>query len=156
MIYDAWASSMWTSQVANHYCALMLVRFMRRRKTGFYTSMTTDSLSQKRGNSGVGGLLEFLAGWWSAKLMTSHGVKIFDTLVESVALAKSLGGGAKPHCHRSKLQRINEVGELGRIECPSLAQPRLHGPTTTTLRRIRRRRWWRQFKQVLRIKCRVQ
>jgi len=36
-------------------------------KRGLHTSMTTNTIlypKKARGNSGVGGLLEFLAGWW--------------------------------------------------------------------------------------------
>jgi len=44
-------------------------------KKGFYTSMTTNTIlyPKSAGNSGVGGLLEFLAGWWRCQLMTSRG-----------------------------------------------------------------------------------
>jgi len=68
--------------------------------------MTTNTIlypKKSAGNSGVGGLLEFLDGPDAESHDQSRGEN-FDTLVESVALAKSLGSSCANHTVTAQLR----------------------------------------------------
>jgi MoaA/NifB/PqqE/SkfB family radical SAM enzyme len=89
------------------------------KKLGFYTSMTTNTILYPKKAKEMQGLVDFLNfsldGGDAETHDQSRGVRIFDTLVESVALAHSLGENPVLN-HTVTAQnygRIDELGELG-------------------------------------------
>jgi MoaA/NifB/PqqE/SkfB family radical SAM enzyme len=89
------------------------------KKLGFYTSMTTNTILYPKKAKEMQGLVDFLNfsldGGDADTHDQSRGVRIFDTLVESVALAHSLGENPVLN-HTVTAQnygRIDELGELG-------------------------------------------
>jgi MoaA/NifB/PqqE/SkfB family radical SAM enzyme len=92
----------------------------REAKTqGFFTSMTTNTILYPKKAKEIQGLVDFLNfsldGGDAETHDRSRGVQIFDTLVESVKLAHSLG--EKPVLNHTvtaqNFDRLDEVGELG-------------------------------------------
>ena len=92
--------------------------YAEAKRQGFFTSMTTNTILYPKKAKEVQGLIDFLNfsldGGDAETHDASRGVKIFDTLVESVALAKSLG--EYPVLNHTvtaqNYDRIDEVGEL--------------------------------------------
>lgn len=86
---------------------------------GFFTSMTTNTILYPKKAKEMQGLVDFLNfsldGGDAETHDRSRGVQIFDTLVESVKLAHSLG--EKPVLNHTvtaqNFDRLDEVGELG-------------------------------------------
>jgi MoaA/NifB/PqqE/SkfB family radical SAM enzyme len=93
--------------------------YREAKNQGFYTSMTTNTILYPKRAKEIQGLVDFLNfsldGGDAETHNQSRGVKIFDTLVESVELAHSLG--EKPVLNHTvtaqNFDRIDEVGELG-------------------------------------------
>jgi MoaA/NifB/PqqE/SkfB family radical SAM enzyme len=93
--------------------------YREAKAQGFYTSMTTNTILYPKRAKEMQGLVDFLNfsldGGDAETHDQSRGVRIFDTLVESVALAHSLG--EKPVLNHTvtaqNYNRIDEVGELG-------------------------------------------
>jgi MoaA/NifB/PqqE/SkfB family radical SAM enzyme len=93
--------------------------YREAKSLGFYTSMTTNTILYPKKAREIQGLVDFLNfsldGPDSDTHDQSRGVKIFDTLVESVELALSLGEfPVLNHTVTAQnYQRISEVAELG-------------------------------------------
>jgi MoaA/NifB/PqqE/SkfB family radical SAM enzyme len=89
------------------------------KSLGFYTSMTTNTILYPQKAKEIQGLVDFLNfsldGADAETHDQSRGVKIFDNLVESVRLARSLG--EYPVLNHTvtaqNYQRLDEVAELG-------------------------------------------
>ncbi|CDN12755.1 moaA/nifB/pqqE family protein [Richelia intracellularis] len=94
--------------------------YTEAKKEGFYTSITTNTILYPKKAKEIQGLVDFLNfsldGGDAETHDQSRGVKIFDTLVKSVAKAKSLG--EYPVLNHTvtaqNYQRLAEVGELGK------------------------------------------
>lgn len=94
--------------------------YAEAKRQGFYTSMTTNTILYPKRAREIQGLVDFLNfsldGADAETHDQSRGVKIFDTLVESVELAHTLG--ETPVLNHTvtaqNYQRIHEVAELGR------------------------------------------
>jgi MoaA/NifB/PqqE/SkfB family radical SAM enzyme len=93
--------------------------YREAKSLGFFTSMTTNTILYPKKAHAIQGLVDFLNfsldGADSDTHDQSRGVKIFDTLVESVELALSLGEfPVLNHTVTAQnYQRISEVAELG-------------------------------------------
>jgi MoaA/NifB/PqqE/SkfB family radical SAM enzyme len=93
--------------------------FRTAKALGFYTSMTTNTILYPQKAKEMQGLVDFLNfsldGADAPTHDQSRGVKIFDTLVESVKLARELG--EYPVLNHTvtaqNYERIGEVAELG-------------------------------------------
>jgi MoaA/NifB/PqqE/SkfB family radical SAM enzyme len=93
--------------------------FAEAKRQGFMTTMTTNTILYPKKAKEMQGLVDFLNfsldGGDAETHDQSRGVKIFDTLVESVKLAHSLG--EKPVLNHTvtaqNYERIHEVAELG-------------------------------------------
>jgi MoaA/NifB/PqqE/SkfB family radical SAM enzyme len=93
--------------------------FAEAKRQGFMTTMTTNTILYPKKAKEMQGLVDFLNfsldGGDAETHDQSRGVKIFDTLVESVKLAHSLG--EKPVLNHTvtaqNFERIHEVAELG-------------------------------------------
>ncbi len=93
--------------------------YTEAKRQGFFTSMTTNTILYPKRARAMQGLVDFLNfsldGPDSETHDQSRGVRIFDTLVESVALAISLG--EYPVLNHTvtaqNYERIGEVAELG-------------------------------------------
>jgi MoaA/NifB/PqqE/SkfB family radical SAM enzyme len=93
--------------------------YTEAKRQGFYTSMTTNTILYPKKAREVQGLVDFLNFSLDGPDAETHdhsrGVRIFDTLVESVAIAQSLG--EYPVLNHTvtaqNYHRINEVAELG-------------------------------------------
>ncbi len=93
--------------------------YQEAKRQGFYTSMTTNTILYPKRAEEMKGLVDFLNfsldGGDAETHNQSRGVKIFDTLVESVKIAHSLG--EKPVLNHTvtaqNFDRIDEVGQLG-------------------------------------------
>ncbi len=93
--------------------------YTEAKQQGFATSMTTNTILYPKRAKEIQGKVDFLNfsldGADSDTHDQSRGVKIFDTLVESVKLAKSLG--EYPVLNHTvtaqNYERIQEIGELG-------------------------------------------
>jgi MoaA/NifB/PqqE/SkfB family radical SAM enzyme len=93
--------------------------YQEAKALGFYTSMTTNTILYPRKAKEIQGIVDFLNfsldGPDSESHNQSRGVQIFDTLVESVAIAHELGEYPVLN-HTVTAQnhhRIGEVAELG-------------------------------------------
>jgi MoaA/NifB/PqqE/SkfB family radical SAM enzyme len=93
--------------------------YTEAKAQGFYTSMTTNTILYPQKAKAIQGLVDFLNFSLDGPDAESHdqsrGVKIFDTLVESVEIALSLGEYPVLN-HTVTAQnyaRINQVAELG-------------------------------------------
>src|SRR6476469_3145992 len=93
--------------------------YTEAKRQGFYTSMTTNTILYPKKAREMQGLVDFLNfsldGGDADTHDQSRGVRIFDTLVESVKIAQSLGEHPVLN-HTVTAQnygRIEEVGELG-------------------------------------------
>ncbi len=94
--------------------------YTEAKRQGFVTSMTTNTILYPKKAKEIQGLVDFLNFSLDGPDAETHdqsrGVKIFDTLVESVKIAHSLG--EYPVLNHTvtaqNYQRINEVGELGK------------------------------------------
>jgi MoaA/NifB/PqqE/SkfB family radical SAM enzyme len=94
--------------------------YTEAKKQGFITSMTTNTILYPKRAQEIQGLVDFLNFSLDGPDAESHdqsrGVQIFDTLVESVKIAQSLG--ETPVLNHTvtaqNFQRIGEVGELGK------------------------------------------
>ncbi len=94
--------------------------YAEAKRQGFYTSMTTNTILYPKRAEEMKGLIDFLNFSLDGPDAETHdqsrGVKIFDTLVESVKIALSLG--EYPVLNHTvtaqNYHRIHEVGELGR------------------------------------------
>ncbi|HEY9874708.1 MAG TPA: radical SAM protein [Candidatus Obscuribacterales bacterium] len=92
--------------------------YTEAKRQGFITSMTTNTILYPKKAKEIQGLVDFLNfsldGGDAETHDQSRGVQIFDTLVESVALAQSLG--EQPVLNHTvtaqNYQRIDEVGQL--------------------------------------------
>jgi MoaA/NifB/PqqE/SkfB family radical SAM enzyme len=93
--------------------------YQEAKRQGFYTSMTTNTILYPKKAREICGLVDYLNfsldGGDADTHDQSRGVRIFDTLVESVKLAHSLG--EKPVLNHTvtaqNFHRIDEVGVLG-------------------------------------------
>jgi MoaA/NifB/PqqE/SkfB family radical SAM enzyme len=93
--------------------------YAEAKKLGFVTSMTTNTILYPKRAKEIQGLVDFLNfsldGGDAETHDQSRGVKIFDTLVESVRIAKLLG--EYPVLNHTvtaqNYERIGEVAELG-------------------------------------------
>ncbi len=93
--------------------------YQTAKQLGFYTSMTTNTILYLQKAHQVKGLIDFLNFSLDGPDAETHdqsrGVKIFDTLVESVELALDLG--EYPVLNHTvtaqNYERIHEVAELG-------------------------------------------
>ncbi|AFY65175.1 radical SAM protein [Geitlerinema sp. PCC 7407] len=93
--------------------------YTEAKKLGFVTSMTTNTILYPKRAKEIQGLVDFLNfsldGGDAETHDQSRGVKIFDTLVESVRIAKHLG--EYPVLNHTvtaqNYERIGEVAELG-------------------------------------------
>lgn len=93
--------------------------YTEAKRQGFMTSMTTNTILYPKKAHEIQGLVDFLNfsldGADAETHDRSRGVKIFDTLVESVKLAHSLG--EKPVLNHTvtaqNYENIDEIGELG-------------------------------------------
>jgi MoaA/NifB/PqqE/SkfB family radical SAM enzyme len=93
--------------------------YAEAKRQGFYTSMTTNTILYPKRAKEMQGLIDFLNfsldGGDAETHDQSRGVKIFDTLVESVKLAQELG--EYPVLNHTvtaqNYHRIGEVAELG-------------------------------------------
>jgi MoaA/NifB/PqqE/SkfB family radical SAM enzyme len=93
--------------------------FREAKALGFYTSMTTNTILYLQKAKDMQGLVDFLNFSLDGADAETHdhsrGVKIFDTLVESVRLAQSLG--EYPVLNHTvtaqNYERIGEVAQLG-------------------------------------------
>jgi MoaA/NifB/PqqE/SkfB family radical SAM enzyme len=93
--------------------------FREAKALGFYTSMTTNTILYLQKAKDMQGLVDFLNFSLDGADAETHdhsrGVKIFDTLVESVGLAQSLG--EYPVLNHTvtaqNYERIGEVAQLG-------------------------------------------
>ncbi|MBD1922759.1 radical SAM protein [Microcoleus sp. FACHB-831] len=94
--------------------------YAEAKKQGFTTSMTTNTILYPKKAKEMKGLVDFLNFSLDGADAETHdhsrGVKIFDTLVESVKIAHSLG--EYPVLNHTvtaqNYDRISEVGELGK------------------------------------------
>jgi MoaA/NifB/PqqE/SkfB family radical SAM enzyme len=94
--------------------------YTEAKRQGFVTSMTTNTILYPKKAKEIKGLVDFLNFSLDGPDADTHdqsrGVKIFDTLVESVKLAQSLG--EYPVLNHTvtaqNYNRIDEVGELGK------------------------------------------
>ncbi|WP_421658786.1 radical SAM protein [Leptothermofonsia sp. ETS-13] len=93
--------------------------YAEAKRQGFYTSMTTNTILYPRRAHEMQGLVDFLNFSLDGPDAETHdqsrGVKIFDTLVESVKIALSLGEfPVLNHTVTAQnFNRIHEVAELG-------------------------------------------
>lgn len=93
--------------------------YKEAKAMGFYTSMTTNTILYPRKAREIQGLVDFLNFSLDGPDAETHdqsrGVQIFDTLVESVAIARELG--EYPVLNHTvtaqNYHRIGEVAELG-------------------------------------------
>lgn len=93
--------------------------YAEAKQQGFMTSMTTNTILYPKKAKEIQGLVDFLNFSLDGPDAESHdqsrGVRIFDNLVESVAIAHSLG--EQPVLNHTvtaqNYHRITEVGELG-------------------------------------------
>jgi MoaA/NifB/PqqE/SkfB family radical SAM enzyme len=94
--------------------------YAEAKRQGFYTSMTTNTILYPKRAQEIQGLVDFLNFSLDGPDAETHdqsrGVKIFDTLVESVKLALSLGEfPVLNHTVTAQnFSRIPEVAELGK------------------------------------------
>ncbi|QZZ20039.1 radical SAM protein [Leptothermofonsia sichuanensis E412] len=94
--------------------------YAEAKRQGFYTSMTTNTILYPKRAQEIQGLVDFLNFSLDGPDAETHdqsrGVKIFDTLVESVKLALSLGEfPVLNHTVTAQnFNRIPEVAELGK------------------------------------------
>ncbi|MBW4497269.1 MAG: radical SAM protein [Oscillatoria princeps RMCB-10] len=94
--------------------------YTEAKRQGFITSMTTNTILYPKKAKEIQGLVDFLNFSLDGPDAETHdqsrGVKIFDTLVESVKIAHSLG--EYPVLNHTvtaqNYERIHEVGELGK------------------------------------------
>jgi MoaA/NifB/PqqE/SkfB family radical SAM enzyme len=94
--------------------------YTEAKRQGFYTSMTTNTILYPKRAKDMRGLIDFLNFSLDGPDAETHdqsrGVQIFDTLVESVKIAKSLG--EYPVLNHTvtaqNYERIREVAELGK------------------------------------------
>jgi MoaA/NifB/PqqE/SkfB family radical SAM enzyme len=94
--------------------------YTEAKHQGFYTSMTTNTILYPKRAKDMRGLIDFLNFSLDGPDAETHdqsrGVQIFDTLVESVKIAKSLG--EYPVLNHTvtaqNYERIREVAELGK------------------------------------------
>ncbi|KGF71592.1 MoaA [Neosynechococcus sphagnicola sy1] len=93
--------------------------YTEAKRQGFYTTMTTNTILYPKRAKEIQGLVDFLNFSLDGSDAETHdqsrGVKIFDTLVESVAIAQDLGEfPVLNHTVTAQnYQRISEVAELG-------------------------------------------
>ncbi|PMB51293.1 molybdenum cofactor biosynthesis protein MoaA [Fischerella thermalis CCMEE 5201] len=94
--------------------------YTEAKRQGFYTSITTNTILYPQKAKEIQGLVDFLNFSLDGADAETHdhsrGVKIFDNLVESVKIAKSLGEFPVLN-HTVTAQNyecIDEVGELGK------------------------------------------
>lgn len=93
--------------------------YTEAKRLGFYTSMTTNTILYPKKAKEIQGVVDFLNfsldGGDAETHDQSRGTRIFDTLVESVEIAHSLG--EYPVLNHTvtaqNYQRISEVAELG-------------------------------------------
>ncbi|MBA2747873.1 MAG: radical SAM protein [Tatlockia sp.] len=93
--------------------------YQEAKRLGFMTSMTTNTILYPKKAKEVQGLVDFLNfsldGADAETHDRSRGVRLFDTLVESVKIAQSLG--EYPVLNHTvtaqNYERIDEIGELG-------------------------------------------
>ena len=89
--------------------------FAEAKRQGFTTSMTTNTILYPKRAKEMQGLVDFLNfsldGGDAETHDQSRGVKIFDTLVESVKIAQSLGEYPVLN-HTVTAQNYERIGEL--------------------------------------------
>jgi MoaA/NifB/PqqE/SkfB family radical SAM enzyme len=92
--------------------------FAEAKRQGFFTSMTTNTILYPKKAKVMQGLVDFLNfsldGADAETHDQSRGVKIFDTLVESVKLALSLGEFPVLN-HTVTAQNFNRIGEVAEL-----------------------------------------
>jgi MoaA/NifB/PqqE/SkfB family radical SAM enzyme len=92
--------------------------YAEAKRQGFYTSMTTNTILYPKKAKEMQGLVDFLNfsldGGDAETHDQSRGVRIFDTLVESVALAHSLGENPVLN-HTVTAQNFNRIDEVGAL-----------------------------------------
>jgi MoaA/NifB/PqqE/SkfB family radical SAM enzyme len=92
--------------------------YAEAKRQGFYTSMTTNTILYPKKAKEMQGLVDFLNfsldGGDAETHDQSRGVRIFETLVESVALAHSLGENPVLN-HTVTAQNFNRIDEVGAL-----------------------------------------